>query len=39
VVSGQGEVNIPFIGNMKAAGLTLKNLEKKYLFPWKKTIL
>jgi len=29
VVSEQGEVSLPFIGNVKASGLTLKNLEKK----------
>lgn len=36
VVSEQGEINIPFIGNMAAAGLTLKNLEKKIYIPLEK---
>jgi len=36
VVSEQGEINIPFIGNMVAAGLTLKNLEKKIYIPLEK---
>lgn len=33
VVSGQGEVTIPFVGNVKASGLTLKNLEKRIFVP------
>ncbi len=36
VVSEEGEVTIPFIGNLKASGLTLKNLEKKVYVPLEK---
>lgn len=36
VVSEQGEVTLPFIGNIKASGLTLKNLEKKLYIPLEK---
>ena len=36
VVSGQGEVTVPFIGNVKASGLTLKNLEQKIYLPLEK---
>ncbi len=36
VVSEQGEVTLPFIGNITASGLTLKNLEKKLYIPLAK---
>ncbi len=36
VVSEQGEVALPFIGNIKASGLTLKSLEKKLYIPLEK---
>jgi len=36
VVSSQGEVSIPFVGNIKVSGLTLKNLEKKIYIPLEK---
>ncbi len=36
VVSEEGEVTIPFIGNIKASGLSFKNLEKKVYIPLEK---
>ncbi|MCP3892696.1 MAG: polysaccharide export protein [Desulfobulbaceae bacterium] len=36
VVSEDGEITVPFIGNMKASGLTFKNLEKKIYIPLEK---
>jgi len=33
VVSEQGEINVPFIGHVKAVGLTLSQLEKKVHTP------
>jgi len=36
LVSGQGEVSIPFVGNIKVSGLTLKDLEKKIYIPLEK---
>lgn len=36
VVSEQGEITVPFIGNINASGLTLKNLEKKIFIPLEK---
>lgn len=36
VVSEQGEVTLPFIGNINAAGMTLKNLEKELYIPLEK---
>ena len=32
-VSGQGEINVPFIGSVKAAGLTIPELEKMVSTP------
>ncbi len=36
VVSCQGEVSVPFVGNIKVSGLTLKNLEDKIYIPLEK---
>ena len=36
VVSDRGEISVPFIGSIKASGLTLKDLEKKIYVPLEK---
>lgn len=36
VVSGQGEIAVPFLGNVAAAGFTLKELEKNLYIPLEK---
>lgn len=36
VVSDRGEISVPFIGSIKASGLTLKDLEKAIYIPLEK---
>ena len=36
VVGGEGDINVPFIGKIKGAGLTLHELEKLIIIPLKR---